>query len=294
MFLLSFTSKPVVYEVHDFPTLQQIFKRILVSVAIRVQEVRFRLGCQSLIYVFISEALRNAYSRVFPLHKQVYLTVPSTVTPLLPLRRKEVRHRKSKFQDRLKIVYAGALRPEKGIDLVIHLASQLPDLEFTLLGDPAELESSYRRRLAGLRNITLLGYVNHDHIHPLISDADIALLPNACPPTQTERDILQINRWTSPLKVFDYLAAGVAICYSDIPVLNEILTDGVTGVACKCNDFNDWKVKVSNLRYEDDQRKQLGYSARQLFEEKYVLNKRCEKLITVHKLTTVQRAVNEE
>ena len=38
------------------------------------------------------------------------------------------------------------------------------------------------------------------------------------------------ERYTSPLKLFDYLAAGRAIIASDLPAIREVLTDGVNAV----------------------------------------------------------------
>ena len=38
------------------------------------------------------------------------------------------------------------------------------------------------------------------------------------------------ERYTSPLKLFEYLAAGRAVIASDLPALREVLTDDVNAV----------------------------------------------------------------
>ena len=58
----------------------------------------------------------------------------------------------------------------------------------------------------------------HARVRRTIAGAAVAVLPLP--------DNLMARYFTSPLKLFDYMAAGVPIVASDLPTVREVLTDG--------------------------------------------------------------------
>ena len=61
---------------------------------------------------------------------------------------------------------------------------------------------------------------------------DILLAPYQDRVTVAQSDNITTERWMSPLKLFEYMAAGKAIICSDIPVLREILENDMMETFC--------------------------------------------------------------
>ena len=140
------------------------------------------------------------------------LILPNGVSP------QPARPEKTWADSRLHIVYAGAFFGWKGVEDLILAARHLPGFELTLIGGE-DLQIRH-----------LLGMVNKDgakvNILPRLPQADVARhLASACIavlPNRPEPD----SAFTSPIKLFEYMAAGCAIVASDLPSIHEILSHG--------------------------------------------------------------------
>ena len=103
-------------------------------------------------------------------------------------------------------LYSGSLTKEKGVDLVIEVARQFPDITFYLLG---------RGTLPSVpANIRLVGFVDNEKVPAYLAAADILLGPH--------RESIYAQ---SPMKLFEYMAVGKPIISSDLPNIREVLTD---------------------------------------------------------------------
>jgi len=88
-------------------------------------------------------------------------------------------------------------------------------------GHPAEPDVARVRRLAGALEIegrlTFAGLVSPARVSTLLRNADVLVVPTID---------TRWARYTSPLKLFEYMAAGRPIVASDLPAIREVLTDG--------------------------------------------------------------------
>jgi glycosyltransferase involved in cell wall biosynthesis len=82
------------------------------------------------------------------------------------------------------------------------------------------------------------------------------------------------SRWMSPLKVFEYMAAGKAIVCSDIPVLHEVLSHKETAWFCPPEDIDAWCAALTELRDDANLRLNLGQAARTTFLQHYTWRSR--------------------
>lgn len=117
-------------------------------------------------------------------------------------------------------MYVGHLYEWKGIGVIIDAAqrSKIEDLIFVFVGGTDNDLARYRSETKDLKNVLFMGRRSHQKIPALIKSADVLLLPNI-PSTQ------ESTLYTSPIKMFEYMASGVPIIASDLPSIREILSD---------------------------------------------------------------------
>jgi glycosyltransferase involved in cell wall biosynthesis len=80
-------------------------------------------------------------------------------------------------------------------------------------------------------------------------------------------DVPTIN-FCSPLKVFEYMAAGRLILAHGFPTIKEILVDGVNAYLANPNDLNDLDKKFKQA-LNDENEKIISNTARKDAFEKY-------------------------
>lgn len=117
------------------------------------------------------------------------------------------------------IVYSGMTFAYRKLDMLqqafASLQAQFPNARLALVGGrPAEIEQLRAQAAAlGITNVvTYTGQIDQAQIVPYLHAADLLVIPD------TVTDIT-----ASPLKLFEYMAAGRAVILPDIPALREVL-----------------------------------------------------------------------
>ncbi len=129
--------------------------------------------------------------------------------------------------------YAGHLYSWKGVDVLLEAIARLPQARGLIVGghsaepDLARTKSVAERLGIGER-VTFTGLVEPARVPQLLRQADVLVLPNPASAIST--------RYTSPLKLFEYMAAGRPIVASDLPSIREILRDGVNALLVSPGD----------------------------------------------------------
>jgi glycosyltransferase involved in cell wall biosynthesis len=120
------------------------------------------------------------------------------------------------------VAYAGHLYPWKGIAVLIDAIARLPHVRGLIIGgNEAEGDlDEWRRHAENLgvsERITFTGLLPRAEVATRLAGADIVVLPNTS---------LQISRaYTSPLKLFEYMASGRPIVASDLPAIREVIDE---------------------------------------------------------------------
>ncbi len=157
--------------------------------------------------------------------------------------------------------YTGHLYPGRGMEILTALAKAFPRVNFLWVGGRPNDVIQWRTRIAqmGLDNVTLTGFVPNRHIPLYQAAGDILLMPYEYNVTVSgggnTADIC------SPMKMFEYMAAGRVILSSNLPVLHEVL-DETRAVFCPPEDPAGWVRAFGQLAESPDLRARLGAAAR--------------------------------
>lgn len=116
-------------------------------------------------------------------------------------------------------IYNGHLEAWKGIDTLAAAAVQLPaNSEVIFMGGTDEAIKTFRLQHSDNKIISIIGRRDDDVRPVFLRAADALIIPNSA---QNEISV----KYTSPLKLFGYMATGVPIVASDLPSIREILSE---------------------------------------------------------------------
>lgn len=140
-----------------------------------------------------------------------------------PISQEEARKKLSLPTNQRIIVYAGSLYKWKGIFVLAKAAKLLPEEAVVIAvgggqnSDQLELQNYLNQNQ--IKNFLITGYVADSKTRDLYrSAADVLVLPN------TAKDKVS-EIYTSPLKLFSYMASSRPLVASDLPSLREILNE---------------------------------------------------------------------
>jgi len=175
----------------------------------------------------------------------------------------------------LQVGYVGQLHEGKGAEVVAALAPMMPDVDFHVVGgrdkDVARLKEE-----ATANNLLFHGFVPHSEVPGCIARLDVCLLPNQRVVRPDGQDNgpsrTNISSYTSPLKLFEYMAQARCIVASDHSVLREVLNYS-NAVLVPPGDIDAWRKAVDQLR-DAAVRTRLGAQAHADFVAKYTWNRR--------------------
>ena len=139
------------------------------------------------------------------------------------------------------VIYIGAIFDWFDVTLLRETALLLPQFHFTLVG-PRRLSREAIKELC-LDNITWVGPRSYSDLPRLLSEAHVAVIPFM---------INDLIRGTSPIKLYEYLAAGIPVVASPMPEVLPFIKPGV--VACAETPYDFANAIQDAYRFADSQR----------------------------------------
>jgi glycosyltransferase involved in cell wall biosynthesis len=155
--------------------------------------------------------------------------------------------------------FVGFVRDWHGLDAVIAAmaADRATRLELVVVGDgPAVPALRAQAEALGVADrVRFAGLVAHEAIPALVAGFDIALQP-------------RVVAYASPLKLFEYMAAGKAIVAPDQPNIREVLADGETALLFDPAVADAMWEAIRRLASDPGLRTRLGLAARAEIERR--------------------------
>jgi glycosyltransferase involved in cell wall biosynthesis len=170
--------------------------------------------------------------------------------------------------------YAGHLYPWKGVDVLVRALALVPRLGGLIVGghpgedDRARLDTLIGQ--LGLRDrVRITGLVPFRDVRAHLGAASILVLPNSA-------SVIS-ERYTSPLKLFEYLTLGRPIVASNLRSIREVLTDERTALLVPPDNPAALASALDRLDSDRELAASLGRAARALASE-YTWDKRARRL----------------
>ena len=145
------------------------------------------------------------------------------------------------------IGYAGHLYPWKGADLLIEAVVALQDTRGLIVGGHDREPDLARLKQMAVdldcaSRCTFTGQVPPPEVAAHLRDADVLVLPNRTSAISTE--------FTSPLKLFEYMASGRPIVASDLPSFREILRDGENALLVEAGNPQALVAAITRIKHD--------------------------------------------
>lgn len=165
---------------------------------------------------------------------------------------------------------------DKGVGLLVDALSRLDGVTLALVGGPDEMVAALRERWRAANQpderFLAAGQVPPGEVPLYLSACDVCAMPH--PWTE------QFAYYTSPIKLFEYMAAGRAVVASDLPAFAEVLTHEDTALLVRPGDADALAQAIERLRVDSVLRASLGRRARDIAFSRYTWTKRAQSILS--------------
>ncbi len=176
------------------------------------------------------------------------------------------------------VCYSGNTYPGRGIELLVEVSRRLKDVRFVIIGGLEEDINRYRELAVrtGASNIELIGFVPHAEVPLYLSAADVLVMPYTT--EMTIKGGTKAYRFTSPIKLFEYMACGRPIVATSLPSIREILEDGRNALLVEPNNADLLRRGIEEALYNRQLAEKISKEARKDASQ-YTWEQRAKKLI---------------
>jgi glycosyltransferase involved in cell wall biosynthesis len=247
LFLLSFFSKNIFYEIHSFPNFDSSYIRF--SYRIFLKRLSGIITTNSFKKEVLVEKFKVSPDKILICHNGVDIKKFD-----LSEGQKECRKKLKLSEDIKMILYSGHLYKWKGVDVLAEAAKLLPkNIDIYFVGGTEKDVERFKKRYLDFSNIKIIGHKPYFEIPYWLKSADILVLPSTA-----EENIS--NYWTSPIKLFEYMASKTPIVASDVFSNKEILNKD-NSFLIKPDDPKALAFGVSYLLENNDLSKKISVQA---------------------------------
>ena len=240
----------------------------------RKKLIKYAQSDNFLKFLTISQALSDYWARNgIPSYKQLALHDGIDEEEFRdPKTRDEARKELGLIFNEKIVLYSGNLYPDRGIEDILKLAKIFSKARFIVLGGPEDRKRYFEKKINNERinNINFIGWVPRKLVKNYLFASDVLLMI-------WTRKVPTIN-YCSPLKMFEYMAAGRIIVGHAFPTIKEVLTDGYTAYLVDPDSFEELCIKMEKA-LNDSYPSNMAKRARTLALKDYIWSKRARKIL---------------
>ena len=225
----------------------------------------------SMVFV-LSERSGEAVSRFLGTHDGLHV-LPNFIdfSDIPPAQRTEEEGESEDcITDSIVVTYVGSVRQEKGINTILSVAREMPDVVFNIIG---EIQLSLRSHLVSSNqighNVELWGDRSREEVMERLSRSDVFFFPTT-------------HREGFPMAVAEAMAAGLPVVASSAGALTEMIDEPEGGFIRSANDISGYVEVLRCLQSSSSRRKSLGQYNRLKAAELYGVDKVIERMCKLY------------
>jgi glycosyltransferase involved in cell wall biosynthesis len=173
--------------------------------------------------------------------------------------------------------FVGSLKPWHGLSHLVSAFAQLhqriPQARLLIVGDGPQRDALQadlaQRDLCSVTHLT--GAVSPSDIPALLASMDVAVAPYPA----------NLAFYFSPLKVVEYMAAGVPVVVSNMGQLSDLVNQSETGWLCPPGDEVALAEALEHLWHSPERRQRLGQAGRQSILAHHTWEKVAEQILAM-------------
>ena len=176
------------------------------------------------------------------------------------------------------VCYCGNTYRGRGLEILARAAAQMPEVEFLIVGGRERDNALWREmaRQEGTTNFRIEGFVRQREVPSYLLASDVLVMPYSS--GVTIRDGTEAGKFTSPLKLFEYMAAGKPIVATGVSSVLEILRPGENSVVTPPDNGGEFIRALALVLADAELCSRISEGARSDAVE-YTWEKRVEKII---------------
>ncbi len=204
---------------------------------------------------------------------------PRRFAPIAPSVRRREKHNRD-----FVIGFLGTLKPWHGIDRLarayVSLRRRSDSYRLLIVGD-GPLRRSLARTFADagcLDTVTFTGAVDRDEVASYLAQMDVAVAPYPRDP----------RFYFSPLKIYEYMAAGIPIVASDVGQIGEVLRHRKTALLHRPGVVREIVESIETVKSSPALADRITREARALLCRRYTWNRNADRVLSM--IETVRRS----
>jgi glycosyltransferase involved in cell wall biosynthesis len=171
------------------------------------------------------------------------------------------------------VCYVGGIMATRGIYQLTEAMSEI-DCDMHLCGSfsPPSLREEVVNR-PGWKKIMEHGFLSRKEVADVYRKCDVGIVTLLPSPNYID---------AYPVKMFEYMAAGLAVIASDFPLYKSIVEENKCGICVDPTDANAIKQAILSLSQNPEVCTQYGINGQQMVKSKYNWNSEAERLFKLY------------
>jgi len=177
------------------------------------------------------------------------------------------------------ICYIGLLYETRGIKEIIKAVENL-DVKLIIAGKffDSKFEKEVKS-LKGWQKVDFRGFASRDEVKSILEESIAGLVTLHPTPSYVE---------AYPVKMFEYMSAGIAVIASDFPLYKEFVEKNNCGLCVNPLDINQISKAIEDMVQDKSKSKDMGEVAKCLIKQSFNWTNEESKLFDIYKLLTIK------